>query len=255
MAGIKLKTADEVERIRKACAIVALALERTSQEVKPGVTTEYLDSFADKLIREQGAVPVFIGYRGYRHATCMSVNCEIVHGIPGQRKLVEGDIVSVDVGSKIAGYCGDTAATFPVGKVDKAATKLMKTTQAALKAGIKQARAGNRLGDISAAIQKVAEASGYSVVRELYGHGIGRDLHEDPLIPNFGRPGQGLELKPGMVLAIEPMLNIGGWKIKTLADGWTVVTADRTLSAHFEHTVLIRDGESEVLTKWPKKKT
>jgi len=255
MAGIKLKTADEIERIKKACAIVAWALEQVSQEIRPGVTTENLDSFTDKLIREQGAVPVFIGYRGYRHATCMSVNEEIVHGIPGKRKLVEGDIVSVDVGSKIAGFCGDTAATFPVGKVDKKATKLMKATQAALKAGIKQARAGNRLGDVSAAIQKVAEAGGYSVVRELYGHGIGQDLHEDPLIPNFGRPGQGLELKPGMVLAIEPMLNIGGWKIKTLDDGWTVITADRTLSAHFEHTILIKDDGPEVLTKWLKIKT
>jgi len=249
MAEIKLKSAEEIEKIRKACAIVGWVLERTGKEVKPGVTTEYLDSFAEGLIREQGAVPVFIGYRGYRHATCISVNEEIVHGIPGKRILREGDIVSLDVGSKVDGYCGDTAATFPVGKVSKKAAKLIRTSKAALRAGIKQARAGNHLGDISAAIQRAAEENGYSVVRELYGHGIGAELHEDPLIPNYGRAGSGPKLKPGMTLAIEPMLNMGGWKIRTLDDGWTVVTEDRSLSCHFEHTVLVREGEPEILTK------
>jgi methionyl aminopeptidase len=249
MAGIKIKSAEEIERVRAACAIVGWVLESTGKEVKPGVTTEYLDSFAEKLIREKGAIPVFIGYRGYRHATCISVNEEIVHGIPGKRVLEDGDIVSIDVGAKLDGYCGDTAATFPAGKVKKKAAKLIRTCKSALKAGIKQARSGNHLGDISAAIQRVAEENGYSVVRELYGHGIGSDLHEDPLIPNFGRPGAGPELRPGMTLAIEPMLNMGGWKIKTLDDGWTVVTEDRSLSCHFEHTILIEEGEAEILTK------
>ena len=249
MAGIKIKSAEEIERIRKACAIVGWVLEGIAKEVRPGVATEYLDSFAERLIKEKGAVPVFIGYRGYRHATCLSVNEEIVHGIPGKRVLREGDIIGVDVGTKINGFCGDTAATFPVGRIAKKTERLLRAGKLALKAGIRQARAGNHLGDISAAIERVAKENGYSVVRELYGHGIGADLHEDPLIPNFGRPGEGPKLKPGMVLAIEPMLNVGGWKIKTLEDGWTVVTEDRSLSCHFEHTVLIREGEPEVLTK------
>lgn len=258
MAEIKIKSAEEIERIKEACRIVAWTLEQMGKEVKPGVTTEYLDKFAEKLIRKQGAIPVFIGYRGYRHATCLSVNEEIVHGIPGRRGLEEGDIIGVDIGCRLNGYCGDTAATFPAGKVAKKAAKLLRAGKAALRAGIRQARAGNHLGDISAAIQKVAEDNGYSVVRELYGHGIGADLHEDPLIPNYGRRGSGPELKPGMVLAIEPMLNVGGWKIRTLDDGWTVITEDRSLSCHFEHTVLVREGEAEVLTGrvdlWPKKK-
>jgi len=240
---------EETERIKKACAIVAWVLEQVKEKVKPGISTEDLDSFAEGLIRKKGAEPVFIGYRGYKHATCISVNEEIVHGIPGAKVLKEGDIVAVDVGAKIDGYCGDSAVTFPVGKISKKADRLVKTCKAALKAAIKQARAGNHLGDISSAVQRVAEEKGYSVVRELYGHGIGRELHEDPLIPNFGEPGHGPELKPGMALAIEPMLNIGTWKIKTLADGWTVVTADGSLSAHFEHTVLITEKEPEILTK------
>jgi methionyl aminopeptidase len=249
MAGIKIKSAEEIENIKKACVIVAWVLRCLGREIRPGVTTEDLDSLAERLIREKGADPVFIGYRGYRHATCLSVNEEIVHGIPGKRVLKEGDIVGVDVGAKVNGYCGDTAATFPVGKISAQAAKLLREGREALKAGIRQARAGKHLGDISSAIQKVAEKNGYSVVRELYGHGIGADLHEDPLIPNFGRPGEGPELKAGMTLAIEPMLNVGGWKIQTLADGWTVVTQDRKLSCHFEHTVLITEKEPEILTK------
>lgn len=248
MPEIKVKSTDQIEKIKRACAIVGWVLDCVRQEIKAGVTTKYLDSFAEKLIREKEAVPVFIGYRGYKHATCISVNEEVVHGIPGDKVLQEGDIVSVDVGSKIGGFCGDTAATFPVGKVEKKYTKLMRTAKQALVAGIRQARAGNHLGDISAAIQKIAEAKGFSVVRELYGHGIGVDLHEDPLIPNFGRPGEGPILKPGMALAIEPMLNMGGWKVKTLEDGWTVITADKQRSCHFEHTVLVTDKEPEILT-------
>ncbi|MDD5382176.1 MAG: type I methionyl aminopeptidase [Candidatus Margulisbacteria bacterium] len=248
MAGIKIKSAAEIERMKEVCSITAEALARTSGEIKEGVTTEYLDSFAERLIRERKAVPVFIGYRGYRHATCISVNEEVVHGIPSRRVIQAGDIVSLDVGAKLSGYCGDTAATFPVGKVVKKTLKLVRAGEQALQAGIKQARAGNHLGDISSAIQKIAEKNGFSVVRDLYGHGVGVDLHEDPLIPNYGRPGEGPELKPGMTLAIEPMLNIGGWKIKTLDDGWTVITEDRSLSCHFEHTVLITDGDPEILT-------
>jgi methionyl aminopeptidase len=249
MGQIRIKSAEEIERIKKACCIVAWTLDQIEKEIEPGITTEDLDKLGERLIKEKGGVPVFIGYRGYRHATCMSINEEIVHGIPGKRELKEGDIVGVDVGAAVGGYCGDTAATFPAGRVSKKAAKLLRTGRAALKAAIRQARAGMYLGDISAAIQRVAEENGYSVVRELYGHGVGKDLHEDPLIPNFGRAGDGPELKPGMVLALEPMLNMGGWKIKTLEDGWTVVTADRSLSCHFEHTVLITEGEPEVLTR------
>lgn len=254
MAEIKSKcgtcySGEEIEWIRKACAIVAWAVKRIGKEIRAGVTTEDLDNLGERLIREKGAIPVFIGYRGYRHATCISVNEEVVHGVPGKRVLKEGDIVTVDVGAKIGGYCGDVAVTFPVGKIGRKAAKLIRTCKSALKAAIRQARAGNHLGDISAAIQRVAEENGFSVVRELYGHGVGAELHEDPLIPNYGRPGEGPELKPGMVLAIEPMLNMGGWKVETLEDGWTVVTEDRSLSCHFEHTVLITEGEPEVLTK------
>jgi methionyl aminopeptidase len=249
MAGIKLRTAEEIELIRAACQVVADVLAKIAPEIKPGVTTEYLDSVAEKLIRERGAEPVFIGYRGYRHATCISVNEEIVHGIPGAKVLKNGDIVGLDLGCRLNGYCGDTAATFPVGKVSAAASRLLKTTELALQVAMKQVRAGGYLGDISAAIQKVAETNGYSVVRELYGHGVGTELHEDPLIPNFGKPGEGPQLKTGMVLAIEPMLNIGTWQIKTLADGWTVVTADGSLSSHFEHTVVVGDEGPEILTK------
>lgn len=249
MAGIKLKSAAEIEKIRQACVVVAEALAKTGEEIKPGVTTEYLDSIAERLIRERGAEPVFIGYRGYRHAACISVNEEIVHGIPGPRVLREGDIVGLDLGCRLNGYCGDTAATFPVGKISAAAGRLLKATETALKVGVKQARIGGHLGDISAAIQRVAEENGYSVVRELYGHGIGTELHEDPLIPNFGRPGEGPLLRAGMVLAIEPMLNIGGWRIKTLSDGWTVVTVDGSLSSHFEHTIVIGAEGPEILTK------
>jgi len=249
MAQVKIKSPEEVKKVRRACQITAAVLAATIKQVAPGKTTKDLDSFAEKLIRETGGEPVFKGYRGFRHATCISVNEEIVHGIPGPRSFAEGDIVSVDVGVKIDGYCGDCAATVAVGTISKKAQQLIRATKEALKAALRQAIAGNHLGDISAAVERVALKNGYSVVRDLFGHGIGQDLHEDPLIPNFGTPGQGIELKPGMTLAIEPMLNIGTHKIKTLDDGWTVVTADGALSCHFEHTVLIRIGEPEILTK------
>jgi methionyl aminopeptidase len=239
--------------MRGAGRLAAEVLDGIRKLVKPGITTGEIDAAAEKLIRGGGAEPVFIGYRGYRHATCVSVNCEVVHGIPGSKTLKEGDIVSLDVGVKKDGYCGDTAATYPAGKISGKAEKLLRAGRRALQVSVRQARAGNHLGDISYAVQNLAEKEGFSVVRDLYGHGIGRDLHEDPLIPNFGRPGEGPELKPGMILAIEPMLNVGGWRIRTLPDGWTVVTEDGSLSCHFEHTVLITEGEPEIMT-WLKTK-
>ena len=249
MGQIELKSRDEIKRMRKACAIAAAVLEKVGKAVEIGVTTEDLDKLAEKLIRKKHAIPVFIGYRGYKNATCISVNEEIVHGIPGKRIIKDGDLVKIDVGVKIDGFCGDTAFTFPVGKIDKKATKLMRAGKDALKAAIRQVRAGNHLGEVSAAVERVASSQGFSVVRDLYGHGIGANLHEDPLIPNYGKPGEGLKLQPGMVFAIEPMLNIGTWKIRTLSDGWTVITADKSLSCHFEHSVLITEGEPEILTQ------
>ena len=249
MGKIKTKSAEEIRRIKKACAIAGWVLKKVGREVRAGITTEDIDNLAEKLIREKGGIPVFIGYRGYKHATCTSVNEEIVHGIPGKRGVKEGDLLKIDVGVKWEGYCGDTAATFPVGKIGKKQTKLVRAGKKALQAGIRQARAGKHLGDISAAIERVAGDEGFSVVRELFGHGIGSELHEDPLIPNFGRPGEGPELAAGMVFAIEPMLNVGGWKIRTLDDGWTIITADQSLSCHFEHTILITEGEPEILTQ------
>jgi len=253
MGIIKIKSEDEIKLMRMAGAIVASVLDELGRMVKPGISTLEIDQAGEKLIRSKGADPVFIGYRGYRNATCLSVNEEVVHGIPGNRILREGDIIGVDVGVKCNGYCGDTATTFPVGKIPGKLSKLLRVGKEALRLAIRQARAGKHLGDISQAVQQQAEKNGYSVVRDLYGHGIGRDLHEDPLIPNYGKTGEGPELKPGMVLAIEPMINLGGWKIRTLMDGWTVITEDSQYSCHFEHTVLVTEDEPEVLT-WLKTK-
>ena len=219
MGTIKLKTEEEIARLRVTGRIAAEVLAELGKAVKPGISTSELDRIGERFIREKGAEPVFIGYRGYRHATCISVNEEVVHGIPGGKILREGDLVSVDVGVRKDGYCGDVAATFPAGKISGRAEKLLRVGKVALQNAIRQARAGKYLGDVSYAVQREAEKNGFSVVRELYGHGVGRDLHEDPLIPNFGKPGEGPELKPGMALAIEPMINVGGWKIRTLSDG------------------------------------
>ncbi len=249
MSQIKIKSAEEIQRIKKACKIVAWVLGELGKEVRAGVTTEDIDRIGEKLIREKGALPVFMGYRGYKYATCVSVNEEIVHGVPGKKVIRDGDLVKIDVGAKIEGFCGDTASTFAAGKIDRKASKLARAGKKALASAIRQARCGNHLGDVSAAVERVAKDNGFSVVRELYGHGVGSELHEDPLIPNFGKPGEGPELKPGMVLAIEPMLNVGGWKIRTMPDGWTVITADSSLSCHFEHTILITEGEPEILTQ------
>ncbi|OGC11496.1 type I methionyl aminopeptidase [candidate division WOR-1 bacterium RIFOXYA12_FULL_52_29] len=248
--GVSIKTDQEIKLMREAGKIAAESLAVLKDSLRAGMTTSELDAAGEELILKRGAEPVFKGYRGYKHATCISVNSEVVHGIPGGRLIKDGDIVSIDVGVRYKGYCGDNAATFAVGAVSGKASKLIRACREALKAGIKQARAGRRLGDVSSAIQKVSEKHGFSVVRELYGHGIGRDLHEDPLVPNFGFAGEGIHLRAGMIIAIEPMLNTGSWRIKTLNDGWTVVTEDGGLSSHFEHTVVITDGDPEILTIW-----
>lgn len=245
---IYLKSREEIEKIRKACRLVAQALERLRAAIRPGVTTEELDRVAEDFIRRHGGLPAFKGYRGYPKSLCVSVNEEVVHGIPGDRRLKEGDIVSLDLGVIMDGYYGDAAITVPVGRVSELAQRLLKVTEEALYRGIEQARPGNRLTDISHAIQRHVEAAGFSVVRDFVGHGIGRELHEDPQVPNFGPPNQGPRLRPGMVLAIEPMVNAGTWRVKILENQWTVVTADGELSAHFEHTVAVTEDGPEILT-------
>ena len=248
---IILKSRDEIEKMRAASQVVALALAGLAEKVRPGVTTGELDRFAEDVLRSHGAVPSFLGYKGYPSAACISINCEVVHGIPGSRRLEEGDIVGIDLGAIVNGYHGDSAITVPVGQVSAEAARLMKVTREALFAGIKMAEAGNRLGDVSHAIQKHAESRGYSVVRDLVGHGIGRTMHEEPQVPNFGPPGRGPLLEAGMTLAIEPMINAGGYQVETLADGWTMVTKDRRLSAHFEHTVAVTENGADILTLRP----
>lgn len=246
---IIIKTEGELKFIRQACKVAAEVLKAADDLVKPGISTGELDAFIENEILRKGAKPAFKGYRGYRHASCLSVNEEIVHGIPSNRVLKEGDIIGIDVGAVVGGFYGDNARTRMVGKVSRSAEKLVKATKECLDIAVKRAKNGLRVGDISSSIEQFARSRGYSVVKDLFGHGVGKALHEDPLIPNFGRPGTGPELKKGMVFAIEPMLNIGGSEIITLEDGWTVITRDRQLSAHFEHTVLITENEAEVLTK------
>lgn len=247
---IILKSLQEIEKIRKACLIVADVLERIRGMVRPGVTTQELDEFAERFIVAAGAKPAFKGYRGYPKTLCTSVNNEVIHGIPSKDAVLQqGDIVSVDVGTIVDGFYGDAAITLPVGTIKPEAERLMRVTEESLLRGIVQAQAGNRLYDISHAVQDYVESNGYSVVREFVGHGIGRSLHEDPQIPNFGASGQGPRLKPGMVLAIEPMVNIGGSATVTQEDNWTAVTADGSLSAHFEHTIAIMPDGPWILTK------
>ena len=243
------KSADELEKMRAAGRVVAKALDAVHEMLRPGVRTIQIDEVVERVIRGEGCVPSFKGYRGFPASACISLNEEIVHGIPGKRKLKEGDLVKIDVGAIYEGYHGDSAWTFYVGDTPPAeVAKLMETTEASLWAGIDQARAGNRVGDIGHAVQEVAEGAGLSVVREYVGHGVGRDLHEDLQIPNYGDAGRGPVLEEGMTIAIEPMVNVGDWKTQVLDDDWTVVTLDRKLSAHYEHTIAIRDGQAEVLT-------
>jgi methionyl aminopeptidase len=244
-----LKLPDEIEKARKSNRIVAEVLNRLRDRVKPGVKTKDLDKLAAEIAEKRGAKPAFKGYNGYPYALCVSINEVVVHGMPSERILEECDIVGLDFGVYYQGFFGDAAITLPLGKVTDKALRLMKVTEDSLYAGIAQARAGNRLGDISAAIQDTVEAAGYSVVRDFVGHGIGKSLHEEPQIPNFGKKGRGIELKSGMLLAIEPMVNEGNYKVQVLPDGWTVVTKDGSLSAHFEHSIAITDNGPEILSK------
>ncbi|MGB9661578.1 MAG: type I methionyl aminopeptidase [Moorellaceae bacterium] len=245
---IILKGRRELELMRRAGRIVAEALAELERHIAPGITTWELNRIAEEVLERRGAVPAFKGYRGFPASICTSVNEEVVHGIPGLKKLAEGDIISIDIGAVIDGYYGDAAATFPVGAVDEEKQRLMRVTQEALWQGINSAIVGNRLSDISHAIQSHVEKNGFSVVRDFVGHGIGREMHEDPQLPNFGSPGHGPRLRPGMTLAIEPMVNAGTYKVVTLSDGWTVVTLDGRPSAHFEHTVAVTENGPEVLT-------
>ena len=244
-----LKTKNELQLMQKAGAITAAALHAGGAAVKPGVTTKEIDKIIHDYIVSHGAVPSFLGYGGFPASACISVNDEVIHGIPGNRVLQEGDIVSIDVGAKINGYHGDSAYTFPCGKIDAETQKLLDGTKKSLENAIAQAVVGNRLGDISYAVQSTVEPMGLSVVREYVGHGVGRDLHEAPEVPNYGTAGRGIRLAAGMVLAIEPMINAGGWPIKVLNDGWTVKTRDGKMSAHFEHTVAITQNGPIILTE------
>jgi methionyl aminopeptidase len=243
------KSPDEIARMHRAGRIVAGTIEKVTAAVRPGATTESLDTVAEEYIRTQGALPSFKGYRGFPASICTSVNDQVVHGIPGPRVLKPGDILSLDFGAIWEGYHADSAVTVFVGDPPSdQAEKLVRVTEEALEAGIGQLVTGKRLSDIGHAVQQVVEGAGFSVVREYVGHGIGRSLHEDPPIPNYGPPGRGPDIGPGLVVAIEPMVNAGGWETRVLADDWTVVTADGSLSAHFEHTVAVTEDGPVVLT-------
>ncbi len=246
---IILKSQEEIGWMRKACRIVAEILGVLKLKVEPGVKTIFLDEVAEREAVLRGAKPAFKGYSGYPFSLCCSVNEQVVHGMPNNKALAEGDILSIDFGVVYNGFYGDAAITLPVGNVDENAEKLIKITEASLYAGIAEVKAGKKLSDVSHAIQTYVEKRGFSVVREFVGHGIGRNLHESPQIPNFGLPGRGVTLKKGMVLAIEPMINEKGPEVKILEDGWTAVTCDNGLSAHFEHTVAITENGPEILTK------
>lgn len=247
--GIILKSPREITQMRGAGRVVAAVLEEVGKKVRPGITTAELDDIAVSEVKKRGAEASFKGYRGFPASICTSVNEEVVHGIPGSRVLQEGEIISLDFGALLNGFHGDAAVTVGVGKISTEAQKIIDATRGALQAGIAAARIGARLGDVSAAIQSYAEARGFSVVREYVGHGIGRELHEDPQVPNFGVTGEGPVLQKGMTMALEPMLNAGGWRTRVAEDKWTVVTADGRLSAHFEHTIVIDENGPGILTE------
>jgi methionyl aminopeptidase len=246
--GVIIKSDREIAVMRRAGRIVATVLGILTKELRAGMKTKELDAIAARELARLGAKPSFKGYRGFPANLCVSVNDEIVHGIPGERVLAEGDIVSLDLGAIFDGFQGDAALTVGIGEISREASRLVKTTELALEAGINTACAGARLGDVSAAIQKYAESRGYSVIREYTGHGIGREMHEEPQIPNFGEKGTGLVLERGMTLAFEPMVSVGDWRTRVGSNHWTVSTADGSLAAHFEHTVAITDAGPEVLT-------
>jgi methionyl aminopeptidase len=245
---ILLKTEKEIEIMRRAGQVVAQTLHMVGENIKPGMTTAELDRLIEEFIRSQGAIPAFKGYQGFPAASCISIDDEVVHGIPGKREIREGEIVSVDIGSLVDGFYGDSACTYAISEISQHKAHLMEITQNSLWAAIDKAKKGNKLGAISAAVQRVAESEGYGVVRELVGHGIGRNMHEEPQVPNFGSEYSGPVLEAGMVLAIEPMINMGTHRVKTLPDGWTVITADGQPSAHFEHMVAIGNDKTEILT-------
>ncbi|RJQ39820.1 MAG: type I methionyl aminopeptidase [Nitrospiraceae bacterium] len=246
---IVIKTPGEIERMAHACKIVAEILEDLREFVKPGITTKEIEMFAEEKIISKGATPAFKGYRGYPASICTSVNDQVVHGIPSRLRINEGDVLSIDLGVYRDGFYGDGAVTLPVGEVSPLAKKLLRVTEEALYKGIEKATPRNRVSDISSAIQNYVEANGFSVVKAFVGHGIGMSLHEEPQVPNFGISGQGPRLKEGMTLAIEPMVNTGGHEVSILDDGWTAVTMDSGLSAHFEHTIAVTDGDARILTK------
>ncbi|MCM3706680.1 type I methionyl aminopeptidase [Cytobacillus firmus] len=243
------KTPRELEIMRVAGRIVALTHQELKKHIAPGITTRELDVIADRFIRKHDAIPSFKGYNGFRGSICASVNDELVHGIPGGRVLNDGDIISIDIGAKYNGYHGDSAWTYAVGQIDEESERLMDVTEESLYKGLEEAKPGERLSNISHAIQTYAESNGFSIVREYVGHGVGQDLHEDPQIPHYGPPNRGPRLKPGMVLAIEPMVNAGSRYVKTLTDNWTVVTVDGKRCAHYEHTIAITESGYEILTK------
>jgi methionyl aminopeptidase len=245
------KSPAEIEKLRRSGQVVRQILLETKDQVRPGNTTMELEKFVEKRIRELSALPASKGYRGYPWCLCTSVNDQIVHGMPSQRRLREGDIIGLDLGVIVEGYYGDSALTVPVGKISPEAQKLIRVTEESLELGIQQARLGNRLGDVAFAVQQHVERNGFSVVREMVGHGIGREYHEEPQVPNFGSPGHGLPLKEGMVFTIEPMVNSGGYAMRTLDDNWTTVTVDGTNSAHFEHMVAVTRNGPDVLTRLP----
>ncbi|CAM3559935.1 MULTISPECIES: type I methionyl aminopeptidase [Brevibacillus] len=246
---IILKSKAELEVMREAGRIVALTHQELAKAIKPGVTTKQLDEIAETFIRSMGAIPSFKGYGGFPGSICTSVNEELVHGIPGKRTLQEGDIISLDIGAQFQGFHGDSAWTYPVGTISPENQMLLRVTEESLFKGLEQARSGARLSDISHAIQVHAEAAGFTLVREYVGHGIGQNLHEDPQVPNYGPPNRGPRLKPGMVLAVEPMVNAGERYVRTLEDNWTVVTVDRKNCAHFEHTIAITEDGYEIFTR------
>lgn len=242
------KSSKELETMRAAGRIVYEAHQLLKESIRPGITTKELDQIAEKFIRKQGATPSFKGYNGFKGSVCTSVNEELVHGIPGDRVLEDGDIISIDVGAFYQGYHGDSAWTYPVGQITEEAAELLRVTEESLYKGLAEAKPGNRIGDISHAIQVYAENAGFSIVREFVGHGVGQNLHEEPNVPNFGLAGKGPRLKPGMTLAVEPMVNAGKRFVRTLDDDWTVVTQDGSLCAHFEHTIAITEDGHEILT-------